>query len=390
MNKNNGLWNRNFLLVFLCNVFIAFSFHILTPTLPKYVVHLGGGVELAGFVTTAFTVTAVITRPFVGYYIGIKSRKKMLLASVAIIAAAILGYTFSASVALVLAFRLLHGIGWGMVTTATSTVLVASIPEEQIGRGIGLYGICSSLASVFAPNLGLQLSGSIGYFRMFLVAFALAAGGCLMGLLIDESGLRSSMGKPAEKLSLMDRLFAKEAAMPAMIILCVGAGMAVITNFIALYADSLQVENIGYFFTVAGAVMLFTRPLFGRLSDSRFSRSIMITAMAGFSLVFLTLSLARTLPVFLLGAVLYGTFYGALGPMMQSWCVRSVDVSKSGTANSTYYTALDIGQALGAPIGGLISAKLSYSSMYLSVMLPQLLALAVVCVWTLRERRKYA
>lgn len=387
--KKNSMWNRNFILVFLCNLLIAFSFHILTPTLPKYVVAMGGSVEMAGLVATAFTVTSVITRPFAGYYIGIKSRKKILMASVSIIAAAILGYMFSPSVAIMMAFRLLHGIGWGMATTATSTVLVASILEEQIGRAIGLYGICSSLASVFAPNLGLKLSDSIGYFYMFLVAFVLAAGGCLLGLLIKESDLRASKEKPAEKINLLNRLFAKETTVPALITLSVGAGMAVITNFIALYADSLRVENIGYFFTVAGAVMLFTRPLFGRLSDSRYNRTIVLVALGGFSLVFLTLGLAKTLPTFLLGAALYGTFYGALGPMMQSWCVRSVDVSKSGMANSAYYTALDIGNAIGAPVGGWISARMGYGSMYLIIMTLQLMALVFVFVWTMRERERH-
>lgn len=383
------MWNRNFILVFLCNLLIAFSFHILTPTLPKYVVAMGGSVEMAGLVATAFTVTSVITRPFAGYYIGIKSRKKILMVSVSIIAAAILGYMFSPSVAIMMAFRLLHGIGWGMATTATSTVLVASILEEQIGRAIGLYGICSSLASVFAPNLGLKLSDSIGYFYMFLVAFVLAAGGCLLGLLIKESDLRASKEKPAEKINLLNRLFAKETTVPALITLSVGAGMAVITNFIALYADSLRVENIGYFFTVAGAVMLFTRPLFGRLSDSRYNRTIVLVALGGFSLVFLTLGLAKTLPTFLLGAALYGTFYGALGPMMQSWCVRSVDVSKSGMANSAYYTALDIGNAIGAPVGGWISARMGYGSMYFIIMTLQLMALVFVFVWTMRERERH-
>lgn len=387
--KKNSMWSRNFILVFLCNLLIAFSFHILTPTLPKYVVAMGGSVEMAGLVATAFTVTSVITRPFAGYYIGIKSRKKILMVSVSIIATAILGYMFSPSVAIMMAFRLLHGIGWGMATTATSTVLVASILEEQIGRAIGLYGICSSLASVFAPNLGLQLSDSIGYFYMFLVAFVLAAGGCLLGLLIKESDLRASKEKPAEKINLLNRLFAKETTVPALITLSVGAGMAVITNFIALYADSLRVENIGYFFTVAGAVMLFTRPLFGRLSDSRYNRTIVLVALGGFSLVFLTLGLARTLPTFLLGAALYGTFYGALGPMMQSWCVRSVDVSKSGMANSAYYTALDIGNAIGAPVGGWISARMGYGSMYFIIMSLQLMALVFVFVWTMRERERH-
>ena len=383
--ERKSIWNRNYTLVFLCNILTAFSFHILTPTIPKYVLALGGGVELAGFAATAFSITAILTRPFVGYYINIKRKKVILTAALVIVACSILGYALSGSVVMILLFRLLHGVGWGMVTTANSTVLVASIGEDQIGRGIGLFGIASSLASVFAPNLGLQLIQGVGYRWMFMISFALAAAGCLMSLGVDENAMRKSQA-PHGKLNVLEHLFAREAVVPAVVILCVGAGMASITNFIAIYAESLSVSGIGYYFTVAGAVMLVMRPLFGRLSDSRFSRTIVFVSLAGFSLVFLTLGLARTLPVFLVAAVLYGTFYGALCPILQTWCVKAVDVSKSGTANSTYYTALDIGQALGASAAGLLSVRMSYSNMYFTVMIPQLLAIALVAVVTLRER----
>lgn len=383
--ERKSIWNRNYTLVFLCNILTAFSFHILTPTIPKYVLALGGGVELAGFAATAFSITAILTRPFVGYYINIKRKKVILTAALVIVACSILGYALSGSVVMILLFRLLHGVGWGMVTTANSTVLVASIGEDQIGRGIGLFGIASSLASVFAPNLGLQLIQGVGYRWMFLISFALAVAGCLMSLGVDENAMRKSQA-PHGKLNVLEHLFAREAVVPAVVILCVGAGMASITNFIAIYAESLSVSGIGYYFTVAGAVMLVMRPLFGRLSDSRFSRTIVFVSLAGFSLVFLTLGLARTLPVFLVAAVLYGTFYGALCPILQTWCVKAVDVSKSGTANSTYYTALDIGQALGASAAGLLSVRMSYSNMYFTVMIPQLLAIALVAVVTLRER----
>ena len=381
--ERKSIWNRTYTRVFLCNILTAFSFHILTPTIPKYVLALGGGVELAGFAATAFSITAILTRPFVGYYINIKRKKVILTAALVIVACSILGYALSGSVAMILLFRLLHGVGWGMVTTANSTVLVASIGEDQIGRGIGLFGIASSLASVFAPNLGLQLIQGVGYRWMFMISFALAAAGCLMSLGVDENAMRKSQA-PHGKLNVLEHLFAREAVVPAVVILCVGAGMASITNFIAIYAESLSVSGIGYYFTVAGAVMLVMRPLFGRLSDSRFSRTIVFVSLAGFSLVFLTLGLARTLPVFLVAAVLYGTFYGALCPILQTWCVKAVDVSKSGTANSTYYTALDIGQALGASAAGLLSVRMSYSNMYFTVMIPQLLAIALVAVVTLR------
>lgn len=384
--KKKSIWNRNYTLVFLCNILTAFSFHILSPTIPKYVLALGGGLELAGFAATAFSITAIITRPFVGYYINIKRKKAILTAALVIVACSILGYSFS-SVGLILLFRLMHGVGWGMVTTANSTVLVASIREDQIGRGIGLFGIASSLASVFAPNLGLQLIQGVGYRWMFLISFALAAGGCLMSLAVDEASLRKT-AVPQGKLNIIEHLFAREAIVPAFVILCVGAGMASITNFIAIYAESLSVSGIGYYFTVAGAVMLVMRPLFGRLSDSRYSRTIVFISLAGFTCVFLTLSLARTLLTFLVAAVLYGTFYGALCPIVQTWCVKAVDASKSGTANSTYYTALDIGQALGASAAGMLSVHMSYSNMYFTVMILQIIAIVLVAVVTLRESKK--
>lgn len=385
--KNNTIWNRNFILVFLCNILTAFSFHILSPTIPKYVLAVGGGVEIAGFVATAFSITAILTRPVVGNYVNGPRKKAILTAALVIVSVSILGYAFSERVSLLVLFRLLHGVGWGMVTTANSTVLVASIPESQIGRGIGLFGISSSLASVFAPNLGLQLIEGVGYFRMFLISFLLAGLGCVLSLAIDEKSLRKPAA-PGRKQKLSDRLFAREAVVPALVILCVGGGMATISNFIALYADSLQVANIGMYFTVAGAVMLFTRPLFGRLSDSKYSRAIVLVSLAGYTCVFLTLGLARSLPVFLLAAVLYGIFYGALCPIVQTWCVKSVDVSKTGTANSTYYTSLDIGQALGASVAGVLTARMSYSGMYFTMTLPQLAAIALTAAVTLAERRR--
>ncbi len=382
----NSIWNRNYSLVFLVNLFNAFSFHILTPTIPKYVVSIGNGAAIAGFVATAFTITAIITRPVAGYYINLKKKTRILMAALAIIAVSILGYAFTSQVWGIVLFRLLHGVGWGMVTTASSTVAVASLPLDKLGRGIGLFGIASSIASVFAPNLGLYLADSVGFFPMFMIAFTLAALGCVCSLFISEAQLR----KPeqiAREEGILNNLFAKQALLPAGVILCVGIGMASITNFIALYADELAVKNIGYYFTVAGAVMLFMRPLFGRLSDSVDSVKIVIISLIGFSSVFFVLGISRVLAGFLVAAALYGTFYGALCPIVQTWCVKATGSAKSGTANSTYYTALDIGSGIGASLAGVISTVVGYSKMYFIAILPQMIALSVVIIYAVTARK---
>lgn len=364
-------------MVFIVNILTAFSFHILTPSIPKYVVSIGSGLEIAGFCATAFTIAAIITRPFAGYYIDIKCKKKILLASMAVITLSILGYALSHHVALIILFRLMHGVGWGMTTTANSSIMVASLPEGRIGRGVGLFGIASSLASVFAPNLGLQLIEYFGYFAMFMIAFLLAATGCALSAAIDEGSLNKT-ARQKEKKRILDSFFAKEALVPAFTILSVGLGMATISNFIVLYAEKLQVSGIGYYFTVAGAVMLIMRPLFGRLSDSKYSRLIIFGALFGYMGVFVVLGAARTLSLFLLAAVLYGTFYGALCPIVQTWCVKAVGISKSGTANSIYYTALDIGQGLGASLGGILSVRMGYSKMYFLMIVPQICAILII------------
>lgn len=376
MTKNT-IWNRNYTLVFIVNILNAFSFHILTPTIPKYVVATGSGVETAGFAATAFTVTAIITRPFAGYYVNRKRKNILLSAALAIISLSVLGYAFSDGITAIMLFRLLHGVGWGMVTTISSTVAVAALPADKLGRGIGLFGIASSIASVFAPNLGLQLIESVGYFAMFMISFTLAMTGCLLSFLINENTLQKAKAKQ-EEVKIIDRFFARDALIPAITILCVGLGMASISNFIVLYAEELQVSNIGSYFTIAGAVMLVMRPLFGRLSDSRFRKQIILASLAGYAGVFVILGFARSLPSFWLAAVIYGTFYGALCPIVQTWCVKVVDPSKSGTANSTYYTALDIGQGIGASFGGMLSAATSYSNMYFIMILPQICAIILV------------
>lgn len=385
--KRSSIWNRNYTIVFLVNILTAFSFHILTPTIPKYVVSIGSTLEVAGFTATAFTITAIVTRPIAGYYVDLKRKRVIMTSALLIISAAILGYGFFRNTACVVLFRLLHGVGWGMATTATSTVAVAALPEEKIGSGIGLFGIASSIASVFAPNLGLELIERMGYFTMFLIAFSLAACGCLLSLAIDEGTLRKSQAAP-EKKSLLQRVFAKQAALPAVTILCVGLGMASISNFIVLFAEGMEIENIGYFFTVAGAVMLVMRPLFGRLSDGKNSKKIVLIALVGYTSVFVVLGLAGSFPVFMLAAALYGVFYGALCPIVQTWCVKSVDVSQSGSANSTYYTALDIGQGLGAALAGVLSANLGYRAMYFIMAIPQICAIIVATITNLGYFRK--
>ena len=116
----------------------------------------------------------------------------------------------------------MHGIGWGLTTTANSTIAAEALPEDKLGRGIGIFGIASSLASAVAPNLGLQIVEAFGFFAMFLISFGLAVTGSLISILIVEKDVPLEDKKPALPLYSNRKLsdigfsfFSKSAIFPA-------------------------------------------------------------------------------------------------------------------------------------------------------------------------------
>lgn len=396
MAKSTTIWNKTFTVVFIVNILTALSFHILTPTLPKYVLALGFSADIAGVVATMFTVTAVTIRMFSGRYLDKRKKKNIMILSLIIIAAAILGYSQSTSVGALIFFRLLHGVGWGLTTTANSTIAAEALPEDKLGRGIGLFGIASSLASAIAPNLGLQLIESVGYLVMFLIAFCLAALGCVISTLIVESKMPQASEPPdmAVKENKVAHIafsfFAKEAIFPATLMIFVNICYNSITTFLAVYAGEKNISGVGYYFTVAAILMLFTRPLFGRLNDHSKKSTIIYPCAFAFAMVFVVIFFSDSLLWLLGAAALFGIGYGGLQPTFQVWCVKAAGEGNRGKANSTFYTAVDIGQGIGSTVAGVLAVNLGYRYMYLSMIIPIVIMVALFTGYRLLKRRAYA
>lgn len=117
MSERKPLWTRNFVILALSNFMLFVAFQMLLPTLPVYVTDRGGDQLAVGLVISLFTVSALLIRPFTGKALDTIGRKPVLLLGLAIFLLAVSGYYWMVSVALVLAIRFFHGIGWGIVTT---------------------------------------------------------------------------------------------------------------------------------------------------------------------------------------------------------------------------------------------------------------------------------
>ena len=75
-------------------------------------------------------------------------------------------------------------------------------------------------------------------------------------------------------------------------------------------------------------------------------------------------------------------------PSIQAECMKRVPAENRGTASSTYYMCSDIGQGLGAMLGGKVADSFGYGAMYNCVALIFLIVAASCGVAALKGRRK--
>jgi MFS family permease len=385
-----SIWNKKFVMIFIINITTAMSFYLLSPTLPKYALTLGLTSTMAGMTTTIFVLAATAVRPFTGHLADTLNLRLLVAVSLVVIMLSIVGYSVFASVTMLMVFRIIHGFGWGLVTTATGTYASHALPEGKIGQGIGIFGLASVLASAAAPSIGLAISGMLGYVALFLFAAALSATGLLLCLLLPNLHAPNDKSLAPAKIPLLDRIISRKALLPSALVLLVVCSTSSISTFIAVYADKIGVANIGLFFTCSACAVFLARPLSGKLSDSVSKQYIVVPALVLTALSLVLIFLAKSIWPLLAAALVYGLGYGSLQPALQAWCVRNSGIEQRGRANSTFYMGLDVGMGIGALVAGAIADSIGYQGMYLCMIVPIALAAALFLITGRRERQALA
>lgn len=366
------LWTRNYLFTLLANQFVFLSFHMLLPTLPLYVQHLNATEDIVGLVMGVSTLTALGIRPYAGQAVDTKGRKSIFLIGMSIIICAIFSYSLLLTIPFILTLRLIHGLGWGFSTTAVSTIVIDFVPKSRLAEGMGYYGLANVISMALSPAFGLFIVHAWGFYTLFYISTLLAALGAVFGSLIKYPQIciyerKHTEPKPA--------FFEKTAYLPAMMILLVSITYAAISTFISLFAATFKIQNIGLFFTFYAISSLLTRPVLGKISDKKGFGYTIIPGIILSIIALIILYFAQNIVHFLIAAICYGIGFGALLPTLQALAVSKVSAERRGAATSTFLSGIDIGSAFGMIVCGYIAKAAGYSSMYLFVVIPLVLAL---------------
>ena len=379
------LWNRNYCKVMIANFTLFFAFYILTPLLPLYLSeHFGATKDVIGLVLSGYTITALVARPFSGYFVDSFPRKTVLMISFGTFAIFFAGYLAASTLLLFTIVRTLHGGPFGTLTTANATVAIDVLPSSRRTEGIGYYGLSNNLAMALGPTIGILIYQLTDSFELiFWLALVVACAGWLTDATVKLP--TKNIVRNKSKLSL-DRFFLLRGWLLGVNMVAFGFSFGVLSNYLAIYGKEVMgiTGGTGTYFMLCSVGLILSR-----LQGSKALRKGRVTHNAGegmtISLLGYTLFILVPNDVGYYGsALLIGLGNGHMWPAFQNMTINVASNSQRGTANSTILISWDIGMGLGILLGGIIAELAGYGAAFWTVVIVN--AAGVACFF-LRTRR---
>lgn len=361
------LFTPSYILMCLANFLTAFSFFLLVPTLPFYLVdNFGIDESMVGLVLSCYVVAVLCIRPFAGFIVDMFPRKRVYLISYTLFALSFVGYLFVFSdIMLFILLRVIHGFAFGALNTTGNTLVIDIMPSSRRGEGLGYFGVTNNLAMAFGPMTGLFIISDENYTLLFVAALITAVIGCILASLVKVK-FRQPLDRCGKMFSA-DRflLFEGIPASLAFFMLAIPYGMT--SSYIAIYAAEVGIEHgVGVFFTIQGAGLIVSRLISGKQVDKGFitptiTRGIAIALVGVTGEAMLSLACGFNIGlgyvVYFLSAFLIGYGFGTIFPAFNTLFINMAPNSRRATANATYLTGWDVGIGAGMLLGGALSVN---------------------------------
>ena len=365
------------------NFTLFFAFYVLTPLLPLYLSeHFGAPKDVIGLVLSGYTITALLFRPFSGYFVDSFPRRTVLMVCFGAFAIFFAGYLAASTLLLFTIVRTLHGGPFGALTVANSTAAIDVLPSSRRTEGIGYYGLSNNLSMAIAPTIGIFIYKYTDSFELlFWLALVVACAGWLIDATVkfpDKEIVRNK-----SKLS-WDRFFLVRGWLLGLNMVAFGFSFGVLSNYLAIYGKEVMgiTGGTGTYFLLCSVGLIISRLQGGKaLREGRLTHNAgsgMVISLVGYTLFILmpTLSSLFTLhsSLFTLigyygSALLIGLGNGHMWPAFQNMTICVAHNNQRGTANSTILISWDIGMGLGILLGGVIAEYLGYDASFWTVVI---------------------
>jgi MFS family permease len=347
------------------------------PVLPLFAQHLGAAEGYIGLISAASTIPGILISMPAGTLSDVYGRKRLLQGALFIFASAPFLYLLVQELWQLALIRFYHGIAtaiFGPVALAA----VADMYVENRGARLGLYSSATMAGRMVAPAAGGLLL-TVGSFSS--VYLACAVGGIIAFLLsfsITEPTPTTIKRDPHLRENIRHIVKNKMIMTTNFVEACQYFAFGGFETFLPLYARSVGISTseIGFIFSIQLIITLITKPTMGKISDRKGRSPVILLGLVIGGGSLMVIPLIENVLILSLAAAGFGL---GLASVTASTSALVSDLSRGshGSALGVLSMIMDMGQASGPVVTGILIATRGYSSAFRSI------ALLLICAGVL-------
>jgi MFS family permease len=337
--------------------------------LPLYVKQLGGNEVEIGLVMGIYSVVGIACQPLLGPWVDALGRRPFMLAGIACVLASTLLAAVAHSVPLLVAVRVLQGLGFSAFFVANFSYVLDLIEPARRGMALGVYGVSGFASTAFAPLVAEGLVRRWGFNALFTVSGLLVLVAAWFVWQVREAG-RTDV-RYVRGLQWARDVYADVFRRHMAVSFFFGLGTGTLSTFMPTFADDLGVRTVALFYTGYAASAIAVRVVGGRLIDTAGRRAVIVPSM--FVLAAASALLAGTgyaaehrvsvpgLTVVVVTGLLCGAAHGFLYPALAALVADDAPVARRGAVIGVFSAIFLCGQAGGAFVFGGLAEALGYA-----------------------------
>jgi MFS family permease len=329
---------------------VFLSLFQLLPTVPFFILDLGGSKAVAGLFLGVLTFGSALSAPVTGALADRIGKRRMLLTASLAIAAFSVAYGFSQNYWLPLVLVFVHGLFWSGLLSASSAYMTDLLPERRRAEGIGYWGMSTMTAIAVAPGLGFW----VYRFGWGWLCAEVALLNVLMFAIAWHLEELSTTASPPNQAFFGRHMVEWRVLWVAMALFLCSFGYGGVTSFVAVLAEENDISPKSIFFTVFAIVVLGTRLFSGRLADRIGPRRVFLPCLAFVTVGLILTAMAETRLQLVLAAAVFGVGLGNMYPAFVAHVFKHVHPGRRGAAFGGILAAFDTGIGAGSIVlGGL-------------------------------------
>ncbi|MBP2330001.1 MFS family permease [Kibdelosporangium banguiense] len=324
--------------------------------LPELVVQrLHSGPVLLGFaVGLAFAATA-LSRPVAGYIADCGYSRRVVLAGSLLTAIGGIGQLLASNAAILLAARVLMGVGDAALFSGALPWVLAGTPEERRGRVASWFGLSMWSGLALGPVLATLLQHWTGDDNaVWVLVIALGAAAAVPVLTTARPPA------PSQERPRWREIIPRGAARPGLVLWLASYGYGTVSAFAVLFLQENHGSGETVPLTVFAAGYVLTRVAGGGLID-RFGGELvagvsLLVELSGLAVVAVSASPLVTL----VGLALAGIGTALVYPSTVIITLKRGGLMRAGASVGALTSCWDLGVMAAGPLGGIFVAAFGY------------------------------